>query len=340
MTRLEVNYFQLNYGQFSSRTASSPLSITQGSSINSPVTPKFSLEYDLKPNEIVYATAAEGFRAGGVNPAIAQSVCQTGLTQLGITANQVPAAYNPDSVWSYELGGKFRMLENKLQLNAAVYMIDWSGVQSTVTVGGCGQSFVVNGGRARSEGVDLQAQYRPITPLTLTLNLGYDDAWYIDPVKGPTGSPGATALPTQNAGDPLGVPPWQISGDAEYDFTALGKYDMYVRGDDQWQGTYVNGPSYGVSAYNPNTRYVAAQNLLNARLGLRLNTWDLNLFAINLLDSRNPVGNAGNGIGTCNAPTAAVPGGPGCNAYVTWTPFVQQVYQRPRVVGVQANYKF
>jgi iron complex outermembrane receptor protein len=338
VTRLEESYYQVNYGQFSSRTVNSPLSYTQGTSTNSPVTPKFSLEYDLNPNQIVYATAAQGFRAGGVNAAVAQSVCQTALDQLGINANQIPTSYNPDSVWSYEAGAKFRLLDNKLQLNAAVYQIDWTGVQSTVTLS-CGQSFVINGGRARSEGVDFQAQFRPINPLTLTLNIGYDDAWYVDPVKGPT-APGVATLPTQNAGDPIGVPPWQVSADAQYDFMAFGKYDMYIRGDDQWQGAYVNGPSYGVSTYNPYTRYVSAQNLLNARVGMRLNTWDVNLFALNLLDSRNAVGNAGNGIGACASPTAATPGGAGCTTYTTWTPFVNQSYQRPRVVGLQANYKF
>jgi outer membrane receptor protein involved in Fe transport len=340
VTRLEVSYYQLNYGQFSSRLPTDPLSLTQGSSVDSPVTPKFGVEYDLAPNQIVYATAAQGFRAGGVNPAVAQAVCQTGLTQLGITASQVPSSYGSDSVWSYELGGKFRLLDNRLQLNAAIYRIDWSGVQSTVVIGGCGQSFVMNGGRAKSQGVDFQTQFRPIGPLTLTLNLGYDDAKYVDPVRGPSGGAGATALPSINAGDALGVPPWQASVSAQYNFTAFGKFDSYVRLDDQWQSSYTNGPSYGVSQYNPFTRFIGEQNTLNARLGARIENWDFSLFALNLADSRYKIGNTGNGIGACATPTAAVPGGPGCTTYATWTPFVGQTYQRPRVVGLQANYRF
>jgi iron complex outermembrane receptor protein len=339
VTREEIQYYQLNYGQFSSRIPTSVGSLTAGQGVDSPVTPKFSLEYDLQPNQIVYATASKGFRSGGVNPAVAQAVCQTGLDQLGITANQIPGAYNSDTVWSYELGGKFRLLDNRLQLNGALYQIDWTGVQSTVSIGGCGQSFVVNGGRAQSRGVDFQANYRPINPLTLTLNVGYDTAKYLDPVKGPA-APGATALPTSLAGDPLGVPTWQLSADAEYQFRLMNRYDMYVRGDDQYQPAYQQGPSYGVSAYNPYTRQVPSQNTLNARLGARLNSWDFNMFALNVLDSRSAIGNTGNGIGSCAAPSAAVPGGVGCTAYATWTPFVNQTYQRPRVVGVQANYKF
>ncbi|HEY4029038.1 MAG TPA: TonB-dependent receptor [Caulobacteraceae bacterium] len=340
VTRLEISYYQLNFGQFSSRTPTNPASLTQGSGVDSPVTPKFGVEYDLAPNQLVYATAAQGFRAGGVNPAVAQSVCQTGLTALGITATQIPAAYGSDSVWSYELGGKFRLLDNRLQLNAAIYRIDWSGVQSTVTIGGCGQSFVMNGGRAKSQGVDLQAEFRPISPLTLTLNAGYDDAKYVDPVRGPSGGAGVTALPTINAGDALGVPPWQVSLSAQWNFMVMGKYDAYVRADDQWQSSYTNGPSYGVSQYSPFTRFIGEQNTLNARVGTRLQSWDVSLFALNVADSRYKIGNAGNGIGACASPSAAVPGGPGCTTYTTWSPFVGQTYQRPRVVGIQANYRF
>jgi hypothetical protein len=159
-------------------------------------------------------------------------------------------------------------------------------------------------------------------------------------VKGPSGSPGATALPSINGGDPLGVPTWQISATAQYNFSVMGKYDAYIRGDDQWQSAYTNGPSYGVSQYNPFTRFIGAQNIMNARLGMQMNAWDFSLFALNLLDSRDKVGNAGNGKGACATPTAATPGTPACTTYATWSPFVNQAYQRPRVVGVTANYKF
>ncbi|MGZ5985690.1 MAG: TonB-dependent receptor [Caulobacteraceae bacterium] len=349
ITRLEISYYQLNYGQFSGRVKTNPLSLTQGASVDSPVTPKFGVEYDFTPSRIVYATAAQGFRAGGVNPQVSQQICQTGLDLLGITATTIPNSYNSDKVWSYEVGGKFRLLDNKLQVNAAAYLIDWSGVQTTVTITGCGQSFVINGGKARSQGIDFQAQYKPINPVTLELNVGYDDAHYIDPVKGPPPvKAGATALPLFNAKDPIGVPPWQVSGSVQYDFTAFGKFDAYVRADDQFVGAYTSGASFGVSAYNPFQRYLGSQNIVNTRAGVRVGTWDLNVYALNVLDSRQKTGtNAGNGITACAAPSLAagggfssLGGGTGCSTYTNWSPFVGQLYQRPRVVGVQANYRF
>jgi outer membrane receptor protein involved in Fe transport len=64
----------------------------------------------------------------GVSPQIAQTTCQIALDNLGITAAEIPPAFEPDTVKSYELGGKFRLF-NRLQLNAAAFWIDWDDVQ-------------------------------------------------------------------------------------------------------------------------------------------------------------------------------------------------------------------
>jgi len=126
-------------------------------------------------------------------------------------------------------------------------------------------------------------------------------------------------------------------------FDVMVRVDAYIRADDQFVGAYTSGASFGVSAYNPFQRYLGSQNIVNARAGLHLGTWDMNVYALNVLDSRQKTGtNAGNGITACTPPSAANPvgGGAGCTAYTNWTPFVQQLYQRPRVVGIQANYRF
>ena len=45
----------------------------------------------------------------------------------------MPPDYKPDTVWSYELGGKFRLFD-KLQLNLSAYRINWNGIQATTTL--------------------------------------------------------------------------------------------------------------------------------------------------------------------------------------------------------------
>jgi len=340
-SRIEFQYRQLNFGSFSGRYPNSAGAVVEGKTVDSPTTPKIGVTYEFTPSDLVYFNAAKGFRAGGVNSPVSQAICQVGLDQFGITANDVPSAFKPDSVWSYEAGGKFRLFDNKMQLNGAVYRIDWTGIQSTISVPGCGQTFVQNGGKARSQGVDFQAQYRPVNPLTLTLNLGYTDAKYVDPVAGPRGLVPGVA-PSINAGDPFAIPKWQVSFSAMYTMTLMG-FDTYLRGDYQWQSGYDGPGSFGVATYNPYQRHVPARDLLNARFGVRLNNWDVNVFANNLLDSRDKLpggNNVGAGVGITGCPLASAGGTAACTGFTNYTPFVSQGYQRPREVGIQANYRF
>jgi outer membrane receptor protein involved in Fe transport len=324
-------YHQLNYGQFGGRLPDNPTALTAGVAKSNPIAPKFGIEYQFTEDKLIYFTAAKGFRAGGVNPQVAQSTCDAGLTALGITANQIPVAYGPDEVWSYEVGEKARLLDNRLQINAAAYRIDWSQVQATVPIS-CGFNFVMNGGGARSEGFDLQTQVRPIQPLTLTFNGAYTNARYLQAVAGP--NPAVQVAPSINAGDGFSIPKWQVSASAQYDKQLWGPYMGYVRLDYQWQDAYLNGTSFGTAGYNFNTYHVQSQQQLGLRMGVRRDTFEVNVFANNITDARAQLGNAGNGHGVCSASS------PTCATYVTDNPFVSEAFQRPRTVGAQINYRF
>jgi outer membrane receptor protein involved in Fe transport len=205
---LDFHFDSFDAGPFSSRYPDSFGGSEAGEEKDTPVTPKFGVTYEFTPSDLVYFTAAKGFRSGGVNAPVGPVVCAPGLAIYGISATDAPITYGPDTVWSYEAGGKFRLWDNRAQINAAVFRVDWSSIQSTIVLT-CGQGFVENGKRALSQGVDFQAQLRPVDPLTLGFNLGYDDAHYVDPVAGPRGpGVGPNAV---NAGDPFPVPRWQIA---------------------------------------------------------------------------------------------------------------------------------
>ena len=332
-SRVSLTYSQLNGGILASRPLSDPYSLATGSSTDSPVTPKVGAQYQLTDDNMLYANAAKGFRAGGVNNQLNPNTCAVGLALFGLTVNDIPKDYGPDTVWSYEAGGKFRLLDRKLQLNLAAFRIDWTNIQVSIAAQGCGQNWSQNGGSARSQGVDLQAQYRPFQPLTLTVAAGYTDAKYLAPVTGPTPLTGSPAIAI-NKGDGFGIPKWQVNFTAQYDFEVMS-HNLYVRGDYQYQGPYLQGVSFGAANYNPFTRQVKAQDLFNLRAGVAFDRFDVNVFANNVTNSRDRIGNAGNGIGACSAA-----GGAGCTAYGTFQPFVAQQFQRPRSIGVQANYRF
>ena len=237
-------------------------------------------------------------------------------------------------MWSYELGAKTRLLNNRLQFNVAVFQIDWSNVQTAIAAQGCGQNWTVNGGTARSKGAEIQAQYRPVRALTLTANVGYNDAKYTAAVVGPKPISGAAPSIFFNKGDNLGVPGWQASLAAQYDFEVFDNRS-FVRFDYNFTGHQTNGPSFGTGNFNPFTHNVNATSVVNFRAGMTYRDIDVSVFARNLTDSHQAQGNAGNGVAGCQ-----ITGGTGCTVFNNFNPFVAQAYQRPREVGVQANYRF
>jgi iron complex outermembrane receptor protein len=339
-SKVELDYNQLNYGQFSGRLASSNGSLTTGSSSEEPVTPKVGVQYNFTDDKMMYASASKGFRAGGVSSQVSQTICQTALDNLGITAADIPPAFGPDTVWSYELGSKFRLFD-RLQINLAAFRIDWKDVQVTTTLT-CGQGFTANGGKARSEGGEMSVEYVPLNDLRLYLNASYVDAHYVDPVTGPVGQNAVVApIPSFNAGDKFNVPPFTMSAGAQYDFPLSDSIDSYVRLDGTYQNNYIAGPTFGSSGFPANffLRNNPSRTLVNLRAGVKLNkSLDLNLFVQNLLAEDKLLTGFGDGRGC--TPPAGQAASATCANYGTYNPFVEQTYETPRRFGLQMNYSF
>jgi len=64
-----------------------------------------------------------------------------------------PISFNSDSVWSYELGEKWRSSDNRFSVNAAGYFESWIGVQQVNPLS-CGYVYTANAGNAAAYGED------------------------------------------------------------------------------------------------------------------------------------------------------------------------------------------
>ena len=306
--------------------------IVSGSVSETPVTPKFGLQYQINDRDMVYLTAAKGFRPGGVNSPVSPAVC-TGLPSLGLTSADLPVTYNSDSVWSYEGGSKLRLFNNHLQLNASAFWIDWKDVQITVRVPGCGQNFVTNGGAARSRGVDLEAQARLFGGLSMNVAFGYTDAKYTIDALGPQPKNGQAATKVANAGDPLPVPPVNLSIGLRYDFQ-VSQMNAYIRGDYQYASGYKRTTGPDTTSFSPDIRKAEATQFVTARVGVTKGNWDINLFVNNLTNSRDHL-TEGGGRSQCSAATGAA-----CTVYGRYDPLFTASTYRPREVGVQVAYRY
>jgi len=254
-------------------------STTSGS--DKPVTPRFVLNYQPSQDSLYYASAAKGFRPGGANAEL-PSICTANLPAA------IPNTFASDSLWQYELGTKQTMLDHRLQVNAAVYYIQWKNIQQFVYLT-CGLGFVPNLGNVTGKGGDIEIAWRPTDDLTFGLNGAYTDSYY-NGTEALTGAGEAVNLVT--AGDHLPASPWNISASLEYVFNAFEK-KPYLRLDYQY-ATAQNSLTPGLDPNNhpnsdPTLPGLPEIRILSVRAGVRFDGMDLSLFAQNALDYHTPL---------------------------------------------------
>ena len=339
-SNITQDFWQTNYGQESSDTATSPIATVEGSRHNRPVAPLGGVQYNFTPDAMLYLTGAKGFRAGGINEPLNAFACAAPLQLYGLTVNDIPKTYGPDTVWSYELGTKMGLLDRRLQVNLSAFWINWTNIQSSIpTPPGCNTGWTENGGKAISRGLDLQVQYQPVDAIGFDLRAEYDDAYYATAVNGPTplnGSPPTTVI---EKGQKFVVPTFTGDLGIQYNFNALD-HKNYIRTDWQFQGSYSAGTPYPLAGFSPYDNY-PAWFLLNLRAGMTFNWGDIQLYAYNVLNRQaweNPEtvsGQSAFGNSGC-----VVSGGPQCSKFTVYTPFVTAIVPTPRVVGIEFNYNF
>ena len=138
------------------------------------VTPKGSLTYHIEDNHTVYASGTKGFRQGGPNRFNTDSpLCAPDFERLGIT--KAPDSYQPDNLWTYELGSKNEFGNHRAVLDAALYYTDWKKIQQQVNLNSCGFQFVGNVGAATVRGAELTFQTAIGWGVSLGANGSYTD---------------------------------------------------------------------------------------------------------------------------------------------------------------------
>jgi outer membrane receptor protein involved in Fe transport len=143
------------------------------------VTPKLTLSYQFDKDLLVYATAAKGFRPGGGTGPVPTQGATSCEAQLQVEYNSHgafvpgPVQFSSDSIWSYELGEKWRSSDNRLTVNAATYFEHWNGVQQTNSLSSCGYVYTANSGDAHVYGGELEVNAVVVHDLQALANLSY-----------------------------------------------------------------------------------------------------------------------------------------------------------------------
>ena len=141
------------------------------------VDPSITVQYDVMPNVMVYATYGRGSKSGGF---VSNTYGTTDATFI----------YRPEKSQNYEAGIKSTLAEGRLILNASVYDTKFKDLQVSVYNPALSVYQTGNAAKASSKGIEGSAAWYPVTNLDLTAAAAYQDAKYDD-------YPGAGCLATQ-----------------------------------------------------------------------------------------------------------------------------------------------
>ena len=140
---------------------------------NDSFNPKFTLSYTFNPDLMVYGTAASGFRPGGGNALYPTTglVWGAAFAKMNYTSGAFPSTYQPDSVWSYEVGEKARFFDRRLIVNASLYYEDWRHIQLETYPDDW--AFNINGNKATIYGGEVDVRALLGAGFDLQLSGGY-----------------------------------------------------------------------------------------------------------------------------------------------------------------------
>lgn len=257
-------------------------------------TPKVGLEWKVIDEVLAYFSASRGFKSGGWSP-------------RPTNGNEGLNPFDPEFLWSYEIGAKTSWLGNRLQLNLAGFYNDYTDIQIT-TVASVGANLVLNvenAGEAEIYGFEMEAFALPVEHLELQAGIGYLHNEYTEIKSGAT-IPIDAKLPE--------TPKWTLNLGAQYTF-GLGEWGtLAVRGDGAYRSKTFKDP------FNIEELIQESYWLLNSRLTYTSSDehWQVALYGTNLTDEEYLT----NGL------------------HEDLVGAIEGYYGRPREWGVTVSYRF
>lgn len=238
-------------------------------------TPRFTVDYRATDNNMFYATIANGKKAGGIN---------------GGAILPSERFFDPDSNWTYEIGTKNTFLDRAMTVNAALFYIDWSNRQVSVTAGGAagggvGPGIIGNAGPSSVKGFEIDAIWMVAEGLNLRAAFSFNDAKYddgvIDTRQRDFGNCDNIACPANGdiGGNQLERQS-KVQGVFSADYTTPISNSLEVFGG--FDASYKSKQF----ADSVNQAFLPDRFLVDARIGIRSEAWSVTLWSRNLFNKQ------------------------------------------------------
>lgn len=240
------------------------------------VLPRFTLDYRWTDDTLFYGVVARGNKPGTIN-----------------NDPRLPSDFlfvDEEQSWNYEVGVKTTLLDNRFRFNAAAFYIDWSDQQlsQSTLVAGVPISVITNAGKTRVQGLEFDANALVTDKWQVTFSYALADAKlrdFCDPNQGVLtgfdcatagGVPGGQARGNQTPNSSK----HQLSFSSVYVQPVTSEMDVVFRGDYAYQSSkYAQVHNFARSG---------DRDIMNLKLGLTTNRWDLTFFVDNVFDDRTP----------------------------------------------------
>ncbi|WND03878.1 TonB-dependent receptor [Temperatibacter marinus] len=225
---------------------------------------KFSLDYQVNDDVLLYGTVSEGFRPGGNNR---------------VTGTSAGATYNSDLITNYEFGWKSTLADGRARFNGSIFVMDWSDIQLTrfdpsISLLG----LTANVGSAKVKGLETDITVAATESLTLSASMSYIDAslsenYAVDVanIDSNPDAPEGTRLSM--------IPKFKVHMSARQSFEFMD-YSSFFQASLSHQGSSYN------DFFINNREKQAGYTIADLSIGIEEDDWSLILFAENLFDER------------------------------------------------------
>ena len=265
-------------------TSFTPIGQVQASGSDDYFTPRATIEYTPNDQSMMYFSIAKGGKPAGIST--------VGAASGGFDPELF--AFEQETVWVYEFGAKNEWLEGRLIANGAIYYQDFSEKQASSQVvrsNGLLGTKTVNASDAEVTGLEIDLTWALTDMLAVSLGYSYIDATYED-FKTTTGGPSPIAqvgncTPVMLGGQTLceiDRSGNRLEDSAEHSLVLGASLDGSLTATTEWL--------VETDIQFTDERFDSADNILimpshwlvDLRIGLRGDNWDVTAYAENLFD--------------------------------------------------------
>ena len=240
---------------------------------DSQVSGNLSLNYTVNDDVSIYGRYARGFRAPSIQGRV-------------LFGNSVTVA-DSETLDSFEIGVKSQLMENRLRLNAAIYMLNIHDQQLTAGSGVANANQLINADSTKGSGIEVDAELAATENLMLSLGVSFNKTEIDDPNLSvlPCGA-GCTVL------DPPGSFPGSVSLDGndlprapEWMYNFVARYNMPLsNGDMYFQTDWVYRSDFSMFLYDSVEFHADSFLEIGINVGYVTDRWDVGVYGRNITD--------------------------------------------------------